>query len=87
MLLGCRGQIHGNLGWVSDVTERSEGGHLFGTGLLTQPVRLILRDSWQFCTCVNNSGMIWKSDELFLVACACGVGVWVACLLRCGGVW
>ena len=31
--------------------------------------------------------MIWRSGELFWVPCACGVGVSVACLLRCGGVW
>ena len=37
-------QIHGNIEWVPDVTEQSEGAHLFGTDVLTQPVRLVLRD-------------------------------------------
>ncbi|CDI83083.1 hypothetical protein EAH_00068320, partial [Eimeria acervulina] len=33
-------------------------------------------------TGVNNSGMIGRSEELFLVACACGVGVSVVCRMR-----
>ena len=36
--------------------------------------------------CQENS-MIWRSDELFWVPCACEVSVWVACLLLWGGAW
>ena len=56
------------------------------TGVLIQPVRLVLQQHlWKCGTEVNNDCvecMIWRDDELFSVPFVCGVDVLVACLLR-----
>ena len=75
---------------MSDVKKWSGGGHVCGTGVLIQPVRLVLQQHlWKCGTEVNNDCMdcmIWRDDKLFSVPFVCNVNVLVACLLRYGCV-